>query len=201
MPVDLERKRTDLPYLRRRVRPEIAAELRAQQQSAAVAAPRPSLSLTTPGQQAAKSRYEVPTLHENFNLAPSSPVVRLSKRSSAIGSLFISGANIICWQTADSQGTQAVSDQADARIPVNAGRPLVEGYKGAAVIGLRHFRQLRRLLIEGAESLTVETATGGKINVVQVDGQPVRLSMLRLDGVLELRREHEDAGADFGFTR
>lgn len=201
MSLDLDRKRTDLPYLRRRVRPEVAAQMRAQQQAAAASRPRTSLSLATPAEQAAKSRFEVPTLRENFNLAPKSPAVRLSKRSSAIGSLFISGANVICWQTASAQGIQAVGDEADARIPVNAGRPLVEGYKGAAVIGLRHFRQLRRVLIEGSGPLTVETATGGKITVEQVDGQPVRLSVLRLDGILELRREHEDAGADFGFSR
>lgn len=192
MVANLTAVRTDLPYLRRRVRPGT------QPAQAAEPPARVSLRLTGPN-EVIKPKYAVPTLDVDVTLTKANPVTQLNRRQSAIGSLLIQGAVDFAWEAAGVGGSELVGgqEQETDSAAVYAGRPLVQQRKGDVVLNLRHSAALRRLLVRARQPIVVTLYSGRKITVAAGENG-AQLLISRLDGVLELRREETHSA--FGFA-
>ncbi|TFB98696.1 hypothetical protein E3O42_15125 [Cryobacterium adonitolivorans] len=167
--------RTDIGYLRRRVRPAPAAESAALVSTAPEnAAPEPeprraasaglSLAPATPGPASpagtapvAAARpvvspdslpFPAPTIDDVRELGHSEPVLRLNARESAVGSLIVSGADVAVWEDADrvTGSANAAGDLAGTPVTTSGNRPLVGFDEADAVVSLRHVQELRRAL-------------------------------------------------------
>jgi hypothetical protein len=137
----------------------------------------------------------VPYFQKNIELTLDEPVVRLDYRQSAIGSLTIDGAQAFAWETTDKMGGLEVLGgiSTDIKPPKYGNRQLVEFVDDTVVLGLRHFRQLRRLVIASQEdNLTVNLYGGSKIVIDSDDGNNVLL-ISRIDNELECRIEKVDS--------
>lgn len=145
-------------------------------------------------------------------LEAETPVVRIDRRRSAVGTLTISGCTSAVWETVDRLVGASTADgvQAGRQVMTTGNRPLVGFEDGQALVALRHVRQLRRALFtaRGPERLVVALHDG---TTVAVDpGSADTMSILALsviDGELELRVEpfprasHDgEVFAAFGFT-
>jgi hypothetical protein len=154
MAVDLGRPRHDITYLTRRLKPgEVVA---AAPKSAPVSL---RLNLSSPGEAYDDSLPAKPQADGRTVLTADAPVVRLNSRQSAIGSLVVTGADVFGWQGANRENgvvSKNVNTPQQFTVPSFGNRPLVEFTEGKLVLGLRHFRELRRLVIGGATgSLTI----------------------------------------------
>lgn len=152
--------RTDVPYLRRRLKkgePNPQAQTNTSNGSTSLKlGGGNSLSLGSSGNtgpipavpQAPKPRIpELPKVDGKVVLSFEEPSVLLSKSQSAIGSLIISGAEAFAWEGNDGFGSLVLATGGDSPAPVFSGRKLVEFHKDELVVGLRHFRNLRRLIV------------------------------------------------------
>ena len=168
--------RSDVGYLRRRVKPAPVVDtpaqtsvvpLNATAQPSAPRAPSAGLSLapatTTNSVPATRAQpatatapalspdtlpFPAPTIADVSQLGATEPVLRLNARQSAVGSLIVSGADVAVWE--DESGVTgsatAAGDTAGTPVRTPGNRPLV-GYDDAdAIVSLRHVRRLRRAL-------------------------------------------------------
>ncbi|MCS5722204.1 hypothetical protein N1028_14755 [Herbiconiux sp. CPCC 203407] len=137
--------------------------------------------------------FPAPTAHDVRELGPDDPVLRLDTRQSAIGSLIVSGATAAAWESTDLVTGSLTLDGAAQGTPVvtPGNRPLVGFDEGDAIVALRHVRSLRRALFVGSGApLGVQLFDDESFTVHPGDpAHPVVLSLLRIDGVLELRAE------------
>lgn len=146
----------------------------------------------------AKAQRVVPTVpyfQKNVELTLDEPVVRFDYRQSAIGSLTIDGAQAFAWETTDKMGGLEVNGgiSTDIKPPKYGNRQLVEFVDDSVVLGLRHFRQLRRLVVASQEdNLTVNLYGGSKV-VIDSDGGNNVLLISRIDNELECRIEKIDS--------
>lgn len=121
------------------------------------------------------------------------PVVRLDAVQSGIGPLEIRGADRVAWEDVEDRGgvlaTAGASTGDDVPAPGN--RPVVAELDGAVVVNLRHVRTVRRLLVDAAAdtAVIVTAAMGGTVRAADPD-QRVRISVVVVDGRLELRAEY-----------
>ncbi|WIE81111.1 hypothetical protein [Curtobacterium sp. MCSS17_016] len=131
-----------------------------------------------------------------MTLTAAEPVIRLTRRQSAIGVLRIDGAADIGWTSVD--GTAGVSRAGTSLRggPVHANRPLFERVTTQRVlINLRHLHDVHRAVITAAgDSVTVTTESG---KTVTVNGTAY---VHRVGDVLEVRYEGPATVADFGFV-
>lgn len=203
--------RHELTYLRRR--PKIGEE-----PPAAAPAASPSLSLgrapQDDGQAAPVRRAEGRTA-----LTRDTPAVTLDRRQSAIGSLafeLAGGGELSCaWELVGGEAG-LVSDASDVRVsPMFGRRPIVQLVDRQLVVGLRHVRRLRRLLLL-CEALTDakplrlvgHLLDGGTIESAHTATEPalVTLAVYQVNGELVIRREDagfasvEKAVAAYGFA-
>ncbi len=157
-------------------------------------APTPSAPVTT--RPRGPQPFPAPTAHDVRELGPDEPVLRLDARQSAIGSLIVSGATAAAWESTDLvTGSLTLDGTAQGTPVVTPGnRPLVGFDEGDAVVALRHVRSLRRALFVGSGApLGVQLFDDESFTVHPGDpAHPVVLSLLRIDGVLELRAEPLD---------
>jgi len=208
--------RHEITYLRRR--PKVGEKPPAPATGAGAKAPAPSLSLkrdTQPKLPAAK----VKRVEGRAILTADAPTVSLTRLQSAVGSLAfdVAGAGeLACaWELADGEAG-LVSAAADVLVSPQFGRrAIVQLYKDRLVVGLRHVRELRRLLLlaSGLQSekpsrvvgelhggATIESAHTAVAAVV------VALALYQVDGELVVRREDfgfdtsEAAAAAYGFS-
>lgn len=145
----------------------------------------------------AKARRVIPTVpyfQKNVELTLDEPVVRFDYRQSAIGSMTIDGAQAFAWETTEGMGGLEVNGgtSTDIKPPAYGNRQLVEFVDDTVVLGLRHFRQLRRLVVASQEdNLTVNLYGGSKV-VIDSDGGNNVLLISRIDNELECRIEKID---------
>lgn len=144
----------------------------------------------------AKARRVLPTVpyfQKNVELTLDEPVVRFDYRQSAIGSLTIDGAQAFAWETSEMGGLEVNGGTStDIKPPSYGNRPLVEFVDDTVVLGLRHFRHLRRLVVASQEdNLTVNLYGGSKV-VIDSDGGNNVLLISRIDNELECRIEKID---------
>lgn len=145
--------RTDVPYLRRRLKK--GEKPTAGQTSTSLNLSGNSLSLssasnTSPTSVIAPPPQRIPPLpgvSGKVVLSLEEPSVLLSRVQSAVGSLSVSGAEAFAWEGIDGFGALVLSHGPASTAPMFANRKLVEFHKGDVVVGLKHFRNLRRLII------------------------------------------------------
>jgi hypothetical protein len=89
----------------------------------------------------------IPGVEGKVILSLEEPSVRLSRVQSALGSMLISGAEAFAWEGTDGFGGLVLADGSESTAPMYSNRRLVEFHKGELVVGLRHFRNLRRLIV------------------------------------------------------
>ncbi len=140
------------------------------------------------------------------------PVVRVDRRRSAVGSLVVAGCTSTVWEGTDHDVGAATVDGATAgrAVQTPGNRPLVGFDDGVALVALRHVRSLRRALFiaRGAERMTVALHDGTTLAVDPGTGDTTTILALSVvDGELELRAEpfprapHDgEVFAAFGFT-
>ena len=147
--------RMDVPYLRRRLK---KGETPAGTQTASTGSTSLKLggnkdsngstgSIPLTPSQAVLRIPALPQVDGKVVLSLEEPSVLLSKAQSAIGSLVISGAEAFAWEGTDGFGGLVLDDGTESKAPMHSNRRLVEFHKGDLVVGLRHFRNLRRLIV------------------------------------------------------
>ncbi|MDP9998971.1 hypothetical protein [Pseudarthrobacter sulfonivorans] len=185
----------------------------------APASPTPATSAAAPSADArpvAAARparlFPAPGIGETRLLNAQTPMIRLDRRQSAIGSLLVTGATSAAWESSKHvTGAMSVDGTVSGTsITCPGNRPLVGYVDGTAVVALRHVRELRRALFIGhpSTSLSVEIFDGGTVTLPAADGETgYILSLTAIDGVIELRAEPVPARADaplhwqeFGFS-
>ena len=152
---------TDLSFLRRRTR------------TAPAAAPAHTSAPVTP-------TSPVPQTTSGTTLTTEAPATRLSRYASGIGSLTIAGARTVVIELDDLTAFTLGRDTVRAY----GNRPLAEHHEGHVVIGLRHIRHIRRVVMTG-EDMSITTFAG---LTVQVPGTS-DLGIHVVAGHLELRRD------------
>lgn len=155
--------------------------------------------------------YEVPVLEHDWVFDSDHPVVRFNTRQTAIGSLVITGVAYVAWETQNGASgflyapgvTPPPSNVVDAvtgelriqaplpeREPPRFGnRPLMEFHKDALVMSLRHYKQLRRMVIvpKDETSLKLGTIKSPTVSMNYCPNQVLYISTV--NSALELRRE------------
>lgn len=145
--------RTDVPYLRRRLKkgetPSGTATASTGSTSLKLGRSNPESPTGSPAVSGVPvSRIpSLPAVEGKVVLSFEEPSVLLSKAQSAIGSLVISGAEAFAWEGTDGFGGLVLDDGSESTAPMYSNRSLVEFHKGDLVVGLRHFRNLRRLIV------------------------------------------------------
>lgn len=201
MPANLTNPRPDIVYLRRRLKrgESVPTAAPAQTSSASrLSLARPSgdspVTLTSPKEETPKP-VSVPEAVGLSFLKETNDAFRLNKRQSAIGSLIIGNAMVAGWQTVDGASGYiynagvAVTESPEHTPQKFKKRALVEFHKDLLVVGLRNFRQLKRLIIvpKNGETLQAETLSG---TGVVMDFEPfTALYVSVVDSVIEFRKE------------
>ena len=227
--------RTDLVFLRRRVKPQVAVpdvpatpapvsapvsvarpapapEARASDPGRAssglsLGGPRSSTPSTAssasgvtgpprPARPARPSRpapFPAPDVTDVRELSRDQPVVRLSPRRSAIGTLVVTGGVHAVWESTELVDGAAFStgQRMGDVVTTSGNRPLVAFDGDEVLVALRHVRELRRALVVAGDGawLQVELPGDRRLSVDPAEpGERVALAMLVVDGLLELRR-------------
>jgi hypothetical protein len=209
--------RHEITYLRRR--PKLGERLAAPPPPAR---PSRSLSLGPAARHEPKlATSPVRRVAARAILSADAPTVTLDRRQSAIGSLALQlfgggGEALSCaWELVDGEAG-LVSAALDVEVSPQFGhRPIVQLRKDRLVVGLRHVRRLRRLLLLASgldESkptrLVGELHGGGTVESAQTAIAPVvaALAVYQVDGELVIRREGfgfpsvEAAASAYGFS-
>lgn len=155
--------------------------------------------------------YEVPVLEHDWVFDSDHPVVRFNTRQTAIGSLVATGVAYVAWEMQNGASgflyapgvTPPPSNVVDAvtgelriqaplpeREPPRFGnRPLMEFHKDALVMSLRHYKQLRRMVIvpKDETSLKLGTIKSPTVSMNYCPNQVLYISTV--NSALELRRE------------
>ncbi|POH63497.1 MULTISPECIES: hypothetical protein [Cryobacterium] len=214
--------RTDIGFLRRRVKPAAPA---AVARDAAATEPEPrraasaglSLAPATTGTAASPARpasvatapatvspdslpFPAPTIDEVRELGENEPVLRLNARESAVGSLIVSGADLAVWEDADrvTGSESAAGDTAGTPVTTAGNRPLVGFDEADAIVSLRHLQRLRRALFiaRGPHTLGVQIFDGSTVTTARGDDSRMFiLCLLRVGNLVELRAEPVDRTA------
>ncbi|MDF2442340.1 MAG: hypothetical protein JWR01_543 [Subtercola sp.] len=140
--------------------------------------------------------FPAPAIDEVRELGPEHPVLRLDARRSAIGSLIVSGAHAIAWESSDLVTgaltlTSGGVDTAGTPVMTPGNRALVGFDDGDAIVALRHLRSLRRALFigTGREPIGVQLFDGSHVTVAASDDRMFVLTLLRVGAFIELRAE------------
>ncbi len=202
MTVDFRKSRPDLVYLRRRLRP--GEEIK----TPAPAAVSTGFKLTAPVPQQVSNLPTVPIAKDDTVLSWSNPVVRLNRIESAVGSLLASHAISAAWEMLDRSTGFLYKTQEEAQKPVFShndntnyaavpevtpakfgNRPLVQYHKDLVVVGLRHSRKLKRVILKPEEGKSMTVGTMGGVNVTVPYYPDTVLYMSMVNKCLELRLE------------
>lgn len=134
-----------------------------------------------------------PGVGRTATLDEDDPVVRLDAIQSGVGVLEIRGAERVAWEhVQDLAGVVGVTGALTGDdVPTPGNRPLVGMQDGLVLVTLRHVRSLRRLLIDAAPdtAVIVTAAIGGTIRAAD-PAERIRISVVVVDGRLELRTEY-----------
>ena len=211
--------RTDLPYLRRRIKPQRAAApvsapaTRPASQPAPQPAglvlrgngPAPSVSPRARKlaalREAAKAEdrevgllFAAPGIHDVYELNLQERVLRLTPLESAVGTLVVIGSTAMAWESVRRVvgGADSAGHTAGTPVKTRGNRPLA-GYDGRnALIPLRHVRELRRAIFINRSSrpMGVQVFSGASVALPpSADGTQMVLLLHRIGNVLELRAE------------
>lgn len=214
MPADLKRMRTDVPFMVRR-----RSKKTSQSTDSVSTTPNRALSLTAKSSPSPSSSglslgrkkvtrpsQTVPRIRarDSIGLRLEQPVVRLSRLQSAIGSMVVEQAERIVWESQDFRTgiIDNVSSLNAEKVPSRSNRKVVEFSKERAVVGLRQFKSLRRVVFVSQKDMVVSLYDGAKITIPTDSGKNVLLLSVIQDEI-ELRLEFvnlDDPVAAFGFV-
>ncbi|TDW31279.1 hypothetical protein [Cryobacterium psychrophilum] len=197
MSLDLLSPRPDIVFLRRRLR-----------QGEIDTTPAPAtidfLDLSTTPEEAAEKHQPVPAkpvLTGAVTLTTALPVIRLTARQSAIGSLTVTGVNYFAWETRGRASGGVRRGRTEPRMPAFAKRPLIEFVGDDVVVGLRHVAELRRVIFAGEGGIITLTAHGGAQILVDTAGGTMVLHLAVIGQVIEARIEPAvDVGLEFSIA-
>ena len=172
-----------VPFLRRRPPHKPAP---------AAAASTPALALRQPDPE--RTLRTLPRVRGAGRLEPHSPMVVLDRRQSAIGSLRILVDPAPAWAGVLWELTDGRSGPYED-VPLDPGRrPYVSrGSSGTAAhydVGLRHVRDVRRLVVGGPSTSIMTVELAGGTTVVCAPGSTA-LALYQHDGELYLRTDQE----------
>lgn len=210
MPADLQRMRTDVPFINRRRSKKTSQSpnsVSATTNGALSLGDKPSSSgLSLGRKKVTRPSQTVPRLRarDTIGLRLEQPVIRLSRLQSAIGSMVVEQAERIIWESQDFR--TGIIDNASSlnaeKVPSRSNRKVVEFSKERAVVGLRQFRSLRRVAFVSQNDMVVSLYDGAKIAIPTDSGKNVLLLSVIQDEI-ELRLEFinlDDPLAAFGFV-
>ena len=127
------------------------------------------------------------------------PMIRLDGRQSAIGSLRISGASDLVWESAKfiTGASSADGGTSGCTIPTPGNRPLVSFHDDGAAIALRHVRLLRRALVVSDDDSPLALKLYGGVSIVvrPEPGHRTTLLISRVGSMLELRSDPARIGS------
>lgn len=182
--------RTDIPYLRRRVKrgsvPEPSTKSVSLNLSRGDDAPATGPQPVLP---ASNRIPPLPVVDGKVVLTLNEPVVALDRKQSAIGSMVISGAEAFAWEANDGFGNLVLKEHDESTAPMFGNRRLAEFHKGEVVVGLRHFRNLRRLIVGTRMGLLKVKLYDGSEIVADGDNGNNALLISRVNNHLEVRLE------------
>lgn len=181
--------RTDVPYLRRRVKRGSVPEPTTQSISLNLGRNDDTSTGPQPIQPVANRIPRLPSVDGKVVLTLDEPVVALDRKQSAIGSLTISGAEAFAWEANDGFGNLVLKGNNESTAPLYGNRRLVEFHKDQVVVGLRHFRHLRRLIVGTRMGLLKVGLYDGSEIVVDGDNGNNALLISRVNNHLEVRVE------------
>lgn len=187
MALDFTTLRPEIVYLRRRLKAGESLEPTSSGATSSASSPS-SLKLRAPDEQVTVVLPDKPLLEDSYALSAKTPVLRLNKFQSSIGSLLVEGANQFAWDVSGRFGIVRAGQQGESNVPSFGNRKLVEFYKGNLVIGLRHFQQLRRVILTGQGKIVVKLPSGAEVSL-NGDGEQNALYISRIKDVLEFRFE------------
>lgn len=137
--------------------------------------------------------FDAPGSAEIRELTPEHPMVRLNTRQSAVGSLLVTGATTVVWESSERvTGSESISGAIEGTVVFTSGnRPLVCLADGRVLLTLRHVSQLRRALIFGEEANALAVQLYGGVLGLPPSGPGLRNVLLvsRVGRQLELRSD------------
>lgn len=143
--------------------------------------------------------FPAPTAMNQHELNSSGPMIRLDGRQSAIGSMWISGANDLVWESAKFVTGASSADGGifGCTIPTPGNRPLVSFHDDGAAIALRHIRLLRRVLVVSNDDSPLAMKLYGGVSIVvrPEPGHRTTLLISRVGSMLELRSDPARIGS------
>ncbi|MFD1213622.1 hypothetical protein ACFQ36_16410, partial [Arthrobacter sp. GCM10027362] len=143
--------------------------------------------------------FPAPSTDQLHELTRTRPLVRLNPRQSAVGSLRVSGAVSIAWESSGRITGAATADgrKAGRPVPTTGNRPLVDLEDGEALIALRHLKEFRRALFIAPPDAPLAVRLYGGASVVLPPEHDHRNVLLvsRIGPVLELRTDPAPAEA------
>lgn len=181
--------RADVPYLRRRVKRGSVPEPTTKSISLNLSRNDDTSTGPQPIQPASTRIPPLPAVDGKVVLTMDEPVVALDRKQSAIGSLTITGAEAFAWEGNDGFGNLVLSGNNESTAPMYGNRRLVEFHKDQVVLGLRHFRHLRRLIVGTRMGLLKVGLYDGSEIVVDGDNGNNALLISRVNNHLEVRVE------------
>ncbi|MBD8659751.1 hypothetical protein IFT72_06050 [Frigoribacterium sp. CFBP 8754] len=148
---------------------------------------------TRPARPARPAPFPAPDVTDVRELSRDHPVVRLSPRRSAIGTLVVTGGVHAVWESTELVDGAAFStgQRMGDVVTTSGNRPLVAFDGDEVLVTLRHVRELRRALVVAGDGawLQVELHGDRRLSVDPAEpGERVALAVLVVDGLLELRR-------------
>jgi len=148
---------------------------------------------TRPARPSRPAPFPAPDVTDVRELSRDQPVVRLSPRRSAIGTLVVTGGVHAVWESTELVDGAAFStgQRMGDVVTTSGNRPLVAFDGDEVLVALRHVRELRRALVVAGDGawLQVELPGDRRLSVDPAEpGERVALAMLVVDGLLELRR-------------
>jgi len=152
-----------------------------------------STSPSRPARPTRPAPFPAPDVTDVRELSVDQPLVRLSPRRSAIGTLVVTGGVHAVWESVELvDGAAFTTGQRMGDVVTTSGnRPLVAVDGDEVLVALRHVRELRRALVVAGDGAWLRVELPGDRHLA-VDpagpGERVALSLLVVDGLLELRR-------------
>jgi len=190
MTLNLTTPRPDIVYLRRRLKrgeslPKTSTSSEATSTSLFLAPPESENSFVLP---------EKPALESTTVLTNENPVVRLDARQSAIGSIQFDNADHFGWESGKLSGMVYADDSNTNNMPSFSNRKLAEFYKGKLVLGLRHAKELRRIIVGASSGVMKMTMPNGNTVVTDTEDGYKVLHISRIGNILEIRMEILEEG-------
>ncbi len=185
MSLDLLSPRPDIVFLRRRLR-------QGETDSRPVRAAIDFLDLSATPEDAAGKHPPLstkPVLAGAVTLTAAQPVIRLTARQAAIGSLKVTGADYFAWETQDRASGSVQHGSTEPRMPAFGKRPLIEFVDDDVIVGLRHIGALRRLIFAAASGTITATTHSGAEILVDTTGGTMVLHLARVGHLIEARIE------------